>query len=64
LQSVLGVTSDTYRVLSFGCKSHLRDLRLYPMPTMSNSTICCRTFVRLCESTLKLFRSDAFSEGL
>jgi hypothetical protein len=64
LESPLGIKSDTYLVLSFGSKSHLLDLKLSAMRTSWSRPIYRRAFVRLCESTLKLFRFDFCSDCL
>jgi hypothetical protein len=59
-ESEVGVNCDAYLALSFGCKSQLRGLELSSLGRQLNpySLIHCRAFVRLFESTLRLFRSS------
>jgi hypothetical protein len=62
-QSAVGINSDAHLILSLGCKSQLRVLKLSGLPKQSNpsSVIQFRAFIRLFESTLRLFRSNLSS---
>jgi hypothetical protein len=66
LDSPLGVRSDTSVALSFGSNSHLRDLRLFTVPDNLDAflELHCRAFVRLCESTLRSFRSNLSADSI